>query len=134
MSLLDNIKESEGFRSTVYKCTAGHDTIGYGFAIKDLHLTKADCDMILERKIAELKIRVNNKFPFLADLPEVVQDVVIECCYQLGISGFSKFKLALKHLENKEFESAAIEMLDSRWAKQTPNRAKKLSDIVKYAK
>ena len=134
MSLLDNIKESEGFRSTVYKCTAGHDTIGYGFAIKDLHLTKDDCDMILERKIADLKIRVNNKFPFLADLPEAVQDVVIECCYQLGVSGFSNFKKTIEYLMQKDFENAAIEMLDSRWAKQTPNRAKKLSDIVKYAK
>ena len=134
MSLLDNIKESEGFRSTVYKCTAGHDTIGYGFAIKDLHLTKDDCDIILERKIAELKIRVNNKFPFLADLPEEVQDVVIECCYQLGVSGFSNFKKTIEYLMQKDFENAGIEMLDSRWAKQTPNRAKKLSDIVKYAK
>ena len=52
----------------------------------------------------------------------------------MGVSGFSKFKNAIKHLENKDFENAAIEMLDSRWAKQTPNRAKKLSDIVKYAK
>ena len=134
MSLLDNIKESEGFRSSVYKCTAGHDTIGYGFAIKDLHLTKDDCDIILERKIAELKIRVNNKFPFLADLPEEVQDVVIECCYQLGVSGFSNFKKTIEYLMQKDFENAGIEMLDSRWAKQTPNRAKKLSDIVKYAK
>ena len=134
MSLLDNIKESEGFRSTVYKCTAGHDTIGYGFAIKDLYLTKKDCDMILERKNAELKIRVNNKFPFLADLPEEVQDVVIECCYQLGVSGFSNFKKTIEYLMQKDFENAGIEMLDSRWAKQTPNRAKKLSDIVKYAK
>jgi len=134
VSLLDNIKESEGFRSTVYKCTAGHDTIGYGFAIKDLYLTKKDCDMLLERKIAELKIRVNNKFPFVSDLPQAVQDVVVEMCYQLGVTGVSKFSLTLKHLENKDFENAAIEMLDSRWAKQTPNRAKKLSDIVKYAK
>ena len=34
----------------------------------------------------------------------------------------------------KQFEEAAVEMLDSKWYKQTPNRAKKLSDIVKYAK
>ena len=36
MSLLENIKESEGFRNRVYKCTEGYDTIGYGFAVKDL--------------------------------------------------------------------------------------------------
>ena len=134
MSLLDNIKESEGFRSSVYKDTLGIDTIGYGFAIKDLYLTKEDCDRILERKVAELKIRVHNKFPFIITLPESVQDVMIECCYQLGVSGFSKFKKTLAYLEDHDFKNAGIEMLDSRWAKQTPNRAKKLSDIVKYAK
>ena len=134
MSLLDNIKESEGFRSSVYKDTLGIDTIGYGFAIKDLHLTRDDCDRILERKVAELKIRVHNKFKFIITLPESVQDVIIECCYQLGVTGFSKFKKTLAYLEKHEFEKAAVEMLDSKWAKQTPNRAKKLSDIVKYAK
>ena len=117
MSLLDNIKESEGFRSSVYKDTLGIDTIGYGFAIKDLYLTKEDCDRILERKVAELKIRVHNKFPFIITLPESVQDVMIECCYQLGVSGFSKFKKTLAYLEDHDFKNAGIEMLDSRWAK-----------------
>ena len=35
MSLLERIKHHEGYRSKVYKCTEGYDTIGYGFAIKD---------------------------------------------------------------------------------------------------
>ena len=34
MSLIESVKESEGFRDKVYKCTEGFDTIGYGFAIK----------------------------------------------------------------------------------------------------
>ena len=38
MNLLNQIKEHEGFRSEVYECTEGYDTIGYGFAIKDLKL------------------------------------------------------------------------------------------------
>ena len=130
--LLDNIKKSEGFRSTVYKCTEGHDTIGYGFAIKDLVLTEHIATRILNAKLVELKLRVQQKFPFISDLPDEVQNVVIEMCYQMGVSGFSKFKKTISLLESKEFLSASKEMLDSRWAKQTPNRAKKLSDIVKY--
>ena len=132
MSLIDNIKKSEGFRSTVYKCTEGHDTIGYGFAIKDLVLTEHIATRILNAKLVELKLRVQQKFPFIVDLPDEVQNVVIEMCYQMGVSGFSKFKKTISLLESKEFLSASKEMLDSRWAKQTPNRAKKLSDIVKY--
>ena len=38
MSLLDRIKHHEGFRAKVYQCTEGYDTIGYGFANKDLEL------------------------------------------------------------------------------------------------
>ena len=132
MSLIDNIKESEGFRSKVYQCTEGHDTIGYGFAIKDLVLSRDMCDTILETKVAELKLIVNQKIPFIEDLPEIVQEVLYEMYYQMGNSLF-KFKKTLKHLEMGDYRLAAKEMLDSRWAVQTPNRAKKLSDIVKYA-
>ena len=52
-------------------------------------------------------------------------------CYQLGVTGFSKFKKTIAYLQNKEWRNASIEMLDSRWAKQTPNRAKEMSNRVK---
>ena len=133
-NLIEQIKESEGFRPTVYKCTEGFDTIGYGFAIKDLVLGEDICDMILERKVAELKLRIQQKFPFYEDMPEAVQDVIVEMCYQMGVSGFSKFRKTIDHFIRKDFKSASEEMLDSRWAKQTPNRAKKLSNYVKNAR
>ena len=133
-NLIEQIKESEGFRPTVYKCTEGYDTIVYGFAIKDLVLSEDICDMILERKVAELKLRIQQKFPFYDDMAQAVQDVVVEMCYQMGVSGFSKFKKTIDHLMRKDYKAASEEMLDSRWAKQTPNRAKKLSDYVKYAR
>ena len=53
-------------------------------------------------------------------------------CYQMGVSGVSKFKKTLLYLENREFRMASIEMLDSKWAKSdSPQRAKRLSDIIK---
>ena len=64
-------------------------------------------------------------------MPPNIKDVVIEMCYQLGVGGFSKFKKTISYLQNKQFKDASEEMLDSLWAKQTPNRAKSLSDIVK---
>ncbi len=130
-NLIEQIKESEGFRPTVYKCTEGYDTIGYGFAIKDLVLGEDICDIILERKIAELKLRIKQKLPFYDDMPEKAQDVIVEMCYQMGINGFSKFKKTIDHLMRKDYKAASVEMLDSRWAKQTPNRAKKLSNQMK---
>ena len=131
MSLIKAVKESEGFRSKVYKCTEGIDTIGYGFAIKDLVLEEDICDMILERKLDKLIDAADNKFPFLRGLPQDKCEIIYEMCYQLGINGVSKFKNMLKHLEAENFEKASIEMLDSLWAKQTPNRAIKLSNQMK---
>ena len=128
--LLKAIKLSEGFRDRVYKDSLGIDTIGYGFAIKDLILDEDISEMILRRKLDNLIDRANKRFKFLKKLPQEAQDVIYEMCYQLGVTGVSKFKKTLLYLENKEFRMVSKEMLDSKWARQTPNRANKLSDIM----
>ena len=128
--LLEAVKLSEGFRDKVYKCTEGFDTIGYGFAIKDLIMDEDIAEIILRRKLDKLIDRVNRRFEWLSELPLQAQDVIYEMCYQLGVSGVSKFKKTLLYLENKEYRMASKEMLDSKWARQTPNRAKRLSDII----
>ena len=129
--LREAVKLSEGYRARVYKDTLGIDTIGYGFAIKDLELDEDICDMILDKKLNKLIKDVDNKFSFMDDIAVEAQDVVYEMCYQLGINGFSKFKKTIAYLRDENYKMAAIEMLDSRWAKQTPNRAKRLSNIIK---
>ena len=128
--LLEAVKLSEGFRDRVYKDTLGIDTIGYGFAIKDLVLDEDISEMILRRKLDSLIERVNKRFKWVSELPIEAQDVIYEMCYQLGITGVSKFKKTLIYLENFEYKMASKEMLDSKWARQTPNRAKRLSDII----
>ena len=130
MSLLDKIKEHEGFRSKVYQCTQGYDTIGYGFAIKDLELDEDIAEQILIKKLDSLQERIESKFNWFDNSPQEVKDVVVNMCYQLGVSGFSKFKKTIYLLETEQYEEASVEMLDSLWAKQTPNRAKELSEIL----
>lgn len=130
MSLIESIKKNEGYVGIVYKDSLGIDTIGYGFAIKDLELDADICDMILERKLKDLESRVKNKFGWFPFMPQEIQDVVMEMCYQLGVTGFSKFVKTITYLKDKDFKNASIEMLDSKWAKQTPNRAKRMSEIV----
>ena len=129
--LLEKIKHHEGFVEHVYDDSLGIPTIGYGFAIKDLVLEEDLCDEILLRKLRILGRSVMGKFPFFDSLPSDCKDVLMEMCYQLGVTGVSKFKKALKAMEDGDWEKAADEMLDSKWAKQTPNRAKELSNIVR---
>ena len=51
--------------------------------------------------------------------------------FQLGESGVGKFKKFLSNLSQRKYEIASDEMLDSRWAMQTPHRAEKLSYIIR---
>ena len=131
MKLIDSIKQHEGYVKRVYKDSLGIDTIGYGFAIKDLELDQDICDMILDRKLKDLERMVNSKFNWYRYMPPEIKNVVIEMCYQLGVTGFSNFRKTITFLQNKQFHDASVEMLDSRWAEQTPVRAKELSNIVK---
>ena len=131
MSLKESIKQHEGYVGVVYKDSLGIDTIGYGFAIKDLELDEDICDIILERKLKNLKDRVRVRFEWYRYMPPQIKDVIMEMCYQLGVTGFSKFKKTILFLQNKQFHDASQEMLDSLWARQTPNRAKELSNRVK---
>ena len=129
--LLSRIKYHEGYRSRVYKCTEGFDTIGYGFAIKDLELDEDIAEEILMQKVEKLIKRVRAKFDWLDSVPHEVQGVLVEMSYQMGLSNVSKFKKALHAMQMLQWKKAADEMLDSRWAKQTPNRAKELSNIIR---
>jgi len=129
--IIEQLKIHEGYKSKVYKCTAGVDTIGVGFAIKDLNLSEEVCELILTEKLEVLEERFEKKFDWFKTSPVEVRNVMLNMAYQLGFAGFCKFKKTIAYLEEAEWEKASEEMLDSRWAKQTPNRAKELSEIIK---
>ena len=129
--IIKDIKKHEGYEPKVYKCTEGYDTIGYGFAIKDLVLDKDVADLILMKKLHKLLQRIVIAFPWFKDINDTAKAVIVNMCYQLGLSGFSKFKKTIYLLETEQYEEASVEMLDSLWAKQTPNRAKELSEKLR---
>ncbi len=115
--LLEKIKHHEGFVGHVYKCTEGFDTIGYGFAIKDLEMPEHIAEELLILKLEKLQKNANSRFKWLEDMPQEVQEVVINMCYQLGINGVSKFRKAISAMQEGDWEEAADEMLDSLWAR-----------------
>ena len=126
--IVEDIKKHEGFEPRIYECSEGYDTIGYGFAIKDLIIYKDVADLILMKKLHKLLERISIAFPWFKDVDDIAKGVVINMCYQMGLSGFSKFKKTIYYLETEQYEEASVECLDSLWAKQTPGRAKELSE------
>ena len=120
--LIENIKIEEGFSGVVYQDHLGFDTIGYGCKMP---LTQDEAELILQYRLRRTINAVNSSLYYL-DINSDAWDILYEMAYQLGVSGVLKFKNMIKALEEQDYKQAAIEGLDSKWAKQTPNRAKRL--------
>ena len=52
---------------------------------------------------------------------------MINMVFQMGAGGVSKFKAMNRCISEEDYYEASKEMLNSKWANQTPNRAKRLS-------
>ena len=56
------------------------------------------------------------------------KELLIEMIYQLGSQGVLKFKKMLFYLNKRQKYMTCLEMMDSLWYKQTPNR---VNDLIK---
>lgn len=124
MSLIEDIKQEEGFSGVGYKCTEGFDTIGYGTR---LPLSKEESELILEYRLKIMKSQLTG-YLYNLDIKQEAWDILFNMAYQLGVRGVLNFKKMIKALEKQDYKTAAKEGLDSLWHKQTPNRAKRLMD------
>lgn len=128
MSLISDIKESEGFVGTVYKDSLGFDTLGYG---TKMPLTKDEASLILEYRLSNIIKELLLHKPQVLNLPQDKQDILYEMAYQMGVPRLLEFKKMWWALDYLNYNEASKEMLDSKWAEQTPHRAKRLSDKMK---
>ncbi len=126
--VIESLKQEEGFCGMPYEDTLGIPTIGYGIK---LPLSEEEAELLLKHRLDKKILELNKKEPFFLDLPQKAQEVIANMAYQLGVGGVLKFKKMWMALKNGDYQKAADEMLDSKWAKQTPNRAKRLSKIMR---
>ena len=146
MNLKESIKIHEGFRSSVYLCPTGHPTVGYGFRVADLSadelalnagvvepMSKEVAEKILDIKITKFKKQVYNALPWLTYAPMDIQDALCEMAYQMGVAGLLGFKNTLASIKERKYTQAAENMLKSKWATQTPKRAREIANLVRNA-
>lgn len=139
MSLIESIKINEGFRANIYQCTAGVDTVGYGFNVNYLEedelalnngivepMTPEVAHKILELKLQKLKIALIREFSWVEQKPVIVQEALLEMAYQLGIPKMKSFSQTLTYIKEDNYQQAAINLRKSKWAKQTPKRVENL--------
>lgn len=126
----------EGFRSKMYVCSEGYATIGYGTKVSTCHVERLDYvlhdyygALEIDRDVAKL-LMVKHLDALREEMPDVFhtlseerQVILLSMGYQLGIYGLKKFKKMWAALEAGDFKEAAVQMMDSLWARQTKNRA-----------
>jgi lysozyme len=131
--LLQSVKKHEGYRNKVYKDTLGKRTVGVGhLCVEDFWEDNKEYpeEMLMNILKDDLKNAIQGSERLLKDclvLDDLAREIIIEMVFQLGETGVSKFRNMLKALKGPDYQTAAIEMLDSKWAKQTPGRAKAMS-------
>ena len=131
-NLKNRIKSNEGFSYKPYKDQLGYLTIGYGHLIlsnekillkKKIH--KKELEEIFEKDFKKALSNFNKTFkPFILNKKET--ELLIEMIFQLGIKGCLKFKNLIKNMKKKNKHLVCLDMMDSLWYKQTPNRVKAL--------
>ena len=136
----EEIKACEGYVNKIYKCSEGFDTIFYGHKVlpedtyeHDVEYPKEIGEEVFEK---DFQRTLDAAERLIADRPinNTAKEVIINMVYQIGENGVSKFKNMWKALDNEDYGEASFQMLDSLWAKQTPNRANKLSKKMQSAK
>jgi lysozyme len=123
--------QHESYRQFPYVDTTGHLTIGIGRNLADRGISQTEAFYLLDEDASYFTSKLSHYLPFFLKLSENRQIALVDMCFNLGVQGFLNFKDMILALESHDYERAAKEMLDSKWAGQVGNRAVKLAQIVK---
>ena len=139
--LKQELTQDEGCKYEIYLDHLGYKTFGIG------HLCKAtDPENDLEVGVEVSKDRVDECF--LEDIEKVIEDctilydnfynlpdeaqlIIANMMFNLGRTRLTKFKLMKAAVDDENWIEAGIQMEDSRWAKQVPNRAERLCERMR---
>ncbi|CAH9057651.1 hypothetical protein PSECIP111951_01711 [Pseudoalteromonas holothuriae] len=121
----------EGKKHTAYTCPGGKLTIGVGRNLEDRGLSDDEIDYLLSNDIKSTYAELSRRFKGFSELDDVRQRVLVDMGFNLGMAGLFKFKRMFAALDIKDYDKAAVEMLDSRWACQVGHRAHRLADMMR---
>jgi lysozyme len=143
--MIDQLREEleidEGNVKSVYLCSEKKLTVGIGHLCRE---GEPEYDMevgtpVSEERVAELFEKdvgwtIKDCYKLIPDfdmLPEEVQLICANMCFNLGINRMGGFKRFLAAIEDRDWQKAADEMADSKWARQVPNRAGRLIERMR---
>lgn len=131
-----DLDRDEGFVPHAYQDHLGFWTIGVGRLIdkrKGGGITREEAYYLLRNTLAEKMKEMDRLIPWWRSHPEPVQRALMNMAYQMGVPGLAKFKTTLALVQSKKYNEAADSAMKSLWARQTPERAKRVTDLMRGA-
>ena len=139
--LREQLKIDEGVKYEIYLDHLGYPTFGIGHLITEADeehgkpvgtpITEERVNSVFDKDVEIYVSEAKKVFPKLAELPSEAQEVIVNMTFNMGAPRLSKFKKFIAAVEARNWDTASVEMMDSRWAKQVGNRAVRLRDRIK---
>lgn len=129
--IIKQLLRDEGLLLKPYQDSVGKWTIGIGRNLSDVGITESEAYGLLHNDLEKVAKQLKEELPWLDSLSVERRAVLGNMCFNLGIAGLMQFKKFLTALRLGNYEHAAIEMLDSKWAKQVGPRAVRLAAQIR---
>lgn len=129
-NIADQLKRDEGWKRSAYPDSLSFLTIGCGRMIdarKGGGLSDDEILLLLDNDLTGCSMSLDEHVPWWVNLDDARKGVLLNMTFQLGIDGLLEFKHFLQQMQVGNYSAASDEMLDSAWAKQTPERAQRLA-------
>ena len=135
MDVQEYVKKNEGLRLKPYLCPTGILTIGYGHNLEE-GISESVAEVIFNEDIQVaindvLDIFSNNKGEYQLVLSSNRYIALVDMMFNLGKSRFLTFKKMIKAIKKKDWDRAADELLDSKYANQVKQRAINNSNLLR---
>lgn len=127
---IDLITKHEGCRLKAYRDTLGHPTIGYGRCLDCKGISQSEANLLLSHDIDDL-YRGLGEYSWYRNATVQRQAVLVDMAFNLGIKGLLEFRDMVAAMERSDWNAAANEMLDSKWAKQVGERAREDAELLR---
>ncbi|WP_336284194.1 glycoside hydrolase family protein [Citrobacter arsenatis] len=140
------LREEEGVRYDPYIDSLGFPSTGVGFKLGPQnaplsHYTfRIDDNTInawLQSDVDAVKATMQKDAAVsqaLTHCNQPRQDILTSMSYQMGENGLDGFHNMLSAINAEDWDEAATQMLDSTWAKQTPERAQRHAEVMRSGK
>jgi len=132
--LIEKLRRDEGAIPHAYADSEGYLTIGIGrlcdSKFPNSGLTDDEMNYLLENDIDKVEKQLEKSFSYYKDLDDARQYVLIQMCFNLGLTRLKKFRRFFNALEKGDYMECGRQMEDSKWWSQVGARAKRLRKVM----